>query len=569
HRMAFLLPVVIGLIIIGRNVRASRGDISVARMALIVALIVLAGIDGLLISFEVGVYPFSVLPSLCALVIGQISVRRSYLLQSRGIDVASLYELLALLAMIPVVVAIAATAAGWRGWQQLVAVILLVPLFAAVQIAAILVREHLAAQSRRINREASLKVEQFSEFSLEVRSEKELSETLADVLAQTTELSDIRLLIGDGEGWLRDSARDSAETVAVTGVLYDWLTDQRAPLIASQLTLRRLGPVRDLVTTMLESASASVFVPLIERDHLVGAITANRTDHMTPSEEELEVLREVSRSTTRALNYIGLFKEAEERMEVAKELEVAAAVQRARSPGEVRQTHEIGNLIAHYMPAAQFGGDWWMAHELPDGRLLIIIGDVAGRGMPAALVSSSVVGACKTAQEMLGISCEVLSLLGLLNDAVLAVGEEEFPMSCFAAIIDLDSGIASFANAGHPFPYLVRRPDDGGLAELSALISRGTRLGTREPVLRAATIEVAEGDVLVFYSDALVDARNADNKRYGDRRLQHVLQRYVLGAGERACEVIIEDALAYCKDRPVEDDLTVVVLRLRRAQSIS
>ena len=136
-------------------------------------------------------------------------------------------------------------------------------------------------------------------------------------------------------------------------------------------------------------------------------------------------------------------------------------------------------------------------------------------------------------------------------------------MSCFAAVIDLEEGIASFANAGHPFPYLCRKADDKSLAELVPLISRGTRLGTREPLFGAATVEVRDGDLLVFYSDALVNARNSDDRPYGDRRLQHVLQRFVHAAGDRACAVIIEDALAYCDDNPIGDDLTVIVLRMR------
>src|SRR5690606_14447652 len=104
---------------------------------------------------------------------------------------------------------------------------------------------------------------------------------------------------------------------------------------------------------------------------------------------ELQLLMEAARVAAKTLTYIGLFREAEARIEIAKELEVAKAVQHARTPGRDGRSYGICDVLAHYIPAAQFGGDWWLTHELPDGRVFVVIGDVTGRGVPAALVSST------------------------------------------------------------------------------------------------------------------------------------------------------------------------------------
>lgn len=601
HCGVVLLSLGAGLVISLRSMRQSRGTILTHRTAVVALLIALSMVESLLLAYEIGVYPLSIIPAEIAALIALHGLTRHNAAHARGLDRASFYELLVILGIIPLVVAIGWATADLPRGRAIVAAVVIAPLFAAVHTLVTLVRNHLARQKRIMTGEGMEYVEDYSDSSQHVRDEVELAEAMSETLERAISLSPSILLVGQDQRVLRiirdkrpaghkdarrrpdgradrpdASAGQAASTggdhpsgasplsqVAIARDLHDWLISQRQPLVHAELTTRRLGEVREQVESLFETLAIDVLVPLVDRDVLVGAI-ASTTAGATLDELEFEVLSEVGRSTARALTYIGLIREAQARVEIAKELEVAAAIQHARRPGEVRRRYDTCQVIAHYRPAAQFGGDWWMTHELPDGRVLVVIGDVAGRGMPAALVSSTVSGACQTAQAMLGMSCEVLSLLELLNDAVLTVGEEDYPMSCFVALIDLDNGLASFANAGHPFPYRCRQVAGDNDAQLQTLISRGDRLGARAPELHASTIEVEDGDILVFYSDALVDARNTEGRRYGDRRLQTVLRRFVHTAGDRACEVIIEDALAYCGKEPIRDDLTLVVVRMER-----
>jgi serine phosphatase RsbU (regulator of sigma subunit) len=123
----------------------------------------------------------------------------------------------------------------------------------------------------------------------------------------------------------------------------------------------------------------------------------------------------------------------------------------------------------------------------------------------------------------------------------------------------------TFANAGHPFPYLCRRPREGNggaPAELRALVSRGTPLGSDDLVVSATSFDLERDDVVVFYSDSVVDLLNPEGVPYGDRRLQRVLRKRVRPAGGRACEVILDDAMRHYGDRPVQDDINLIVFRL-------
>ena len=593
HGGVILSSLAAGLVISLRSIRRTRSPIPTHRIAIVALLVGLAIVECLLLGYEIGVYPLSVIPAESAAVIAILALTRHNAAHSRGFDRASFYELLVVIGILPLVVAIGWSTSRLPRGGAIVAAVTIAPLFAAVHTLVILLRDYLARQKLDLNEESMQHVDDYNDDSQHVNDETALAGALRDTLERAISLSPSILLVSEDQQVLRiirpassddgdratrpspdndrkapadpDPTPDHVEIdhVEIARELRDWLVTQRQPLVYAELTTRRLGDIREKVEALFDDLSVDVLVPLVDRDVLVGAIASN-TGGATLDELEFEVMGEVARSTARALTYIGLIREAQARVEIAKELEVAAAVQHARRPGEVRRRYGTCQVIAHYRPAAQFGGDWWMTHELPDGRVLVVIGDVAGRGMPAALVSSTVSGACQTAQAMLGMSCEVLSLLELLNDAVLAVGGEDYPMSCFVALIDLDNGIASFANAGHPFPYRCRQVGEDNNAQLQTLISRGDRLGARAPELRASTIEIEEGDILVFYSDALVDARNSDGRRYGDRRLQTVLRRFVHAAGDRACEVIIADALAYCGKEPIADDLTLVVLRMDR-----
>jgi serine phosphatase RsbU (regulator of sigma subunit) len=167
---------------------------------------------------------------------------------------------------------------------------------------------------------------------------------------------------------------------------------------------------------------------------------------------------------------------------------------------------------------------------------------------------------------MLGASADVMSVLQILNESVTGVGGSEYAMSCFAALFDAEAGTVTYANAGHPFPYVCREPAEGqriDRAQLRALVSRGTPLGSDELILSAACTELESDDIVVFFSDSVVDLLSPEGVPYGDRRLQRVLRSRVRGAGDRACKVILDDAMAHYGNRALDDDINLIVVRLQ------
>jgi serine phosphatase RsbU (regulator of sigma subunit) len=405
-------------------------------------------------------------------------------------------------------------------------------------------------------------IDEFVELTRRTRTQVALAGLIGRTLESQISVPEARLFTDDGEEGLVEVG-DGDKRLSVDRRVRAWLIANESPLVVEDLATKPMGGLREPIEAFVGSVGAEVVAPVVDRGRLVGLIAAAQpAGKRTLRGEQLDILAQIAAATGNALTYLELFQEAAERVEVAREVEVASAVQAARASGERRIELDGCIIDSHYQPASQFGGDWWACHELSDGRVLVAIGDVTGHGVPAALVSFTVEGAVETAQRMFGGWIEVIALLDLLNDLVCDVGGTTYSMTCFVAVFDFEAGEVTFSNAGHPFPYICRRRGESG-TELRSMVSRGTPLGAVNPVFSAATMELEPEDVIIFYSDALVESQDPDGAQFGERRLQRVLRRHVRDAGEHALDVIINTAQSHYEATPIVDDITVLVLRTR------
>ncbi len=573
-RGGVLFPLFNGFLLVGiftgawmfrRLARGHRTPLPRAYLIFMFGAAVLATSDCLLF-YEVGVYPFSAVPGLLAAGYTVWSLIWRDLLHARGsgVDRSAVWELVlfAIMAPLAAVAVWLATKAGSDG-GVVIAVLLLVPLFGIVQALTSMLRGYTTVTGEvALDGEIEMALEEFGEMVEEPDDEAEVEKLLAELLVDNCRLRDPELYLAVSPGTWSRVDPSAPRVIEIAPVVEDWLLAQRRPLLAREFRSWRPGKLREPVTALFGDLEADVLVPLVERDRLVGVVLATASDDARALDAaEVELVREAGRLTARALTYIALFREAVQRIEMAKELEVASAAGGVRATGEQRYRYDLCDVIGYYQAARQFGGDWWTSEELDDGRVLVVVGEVSGHGVPAALVSSTVVGACETAVRLYGTDLAPDTLITLLNDSVVSIGSEHPQgMSCFAAIFDGDE--VSFANAGYPYPYLCRR-GDGDEDSLHALIARGTRLGTVGAAKSSALSMALEvDDVVLFYSDAVVDAASPSGERYGEERLEQLLREQGRVAGERLCRRLIDDVMAHCGDQVIADDLTLVAVHL-------
>jgi len=236
--------------------------------------------------------------------------------------------------------------------------------------------------------------------------------------------------------------------------------------------------------------------------------------------------------------------------ELAMQRHVTLELQRAILPLHDEPFSLPGlRAVVRYLPASsasRVGGDWYITAELPGRQVLLAIGDVAGHGLAAAAGMARLRGA------LAGLSitgAPPQQLVGWLNDLTLHVGPEH-TASVLAGYFDPVSHMLTWAQAGHPPPVLIRGPWARPLPQPD-----GIMLGASRREYAAATVQLQAGDLLLMYSDGLLERR--------DRSLDEGLA-VLLGAIRqvRDPELVITAALGALGSTDPEDDTCLVALQV-------
>ncbi len=248
-----------------------------------------------------------------------------------------------------------------------------------------------------------------------------------------------------------------------------------------------------------------------------------------------------------------------ERERIEQELRTAQEIQRTFLPKEI-PAPPGWQLVPYYQPAREVGGDFYDFHQFQDGRLGLALGDVTGKGIPAALVMTAARTMLRTAAQEHAAPGAVFARV---NDLLCADIPTSMFVTCFYALLELDTGRLRFANAGQDLPYL--RHADGSVCELRAT---GMPLGLM-PGMRYEEGEttLAPGDSLLFFSDGLVEAHDPQREMFGLPRLARLVSQST-GDSTLIAALLRELAAFTGPGCPQEDDVTLVVLqRMRQTES--
>jgi serine phosphatase RsbU (regulator of sigma subunit)/predicted ester cyclase len=255
-----------------------------------------------------------------------------------------------------------------------------------------------------------------------------------------------------------------------------------------------------------------------------------------------------------------LEQEISERERIEQEMRVARRIQQASLPEEVPKL-EGWQINPYYQPAREVGGDFYDFYELEDGRVGLVVGDATGKGVPAALVVTATYSMLRAVAQALG-SFSPGELLAQVNETLLARIPPNMFVTCFYAILEPNSGILSYANAGHDLPYL-RHGDDA-----EELRARGMPLGLMSGMsYEEGEASLRQEDNVLFYSDGLVEAHDPEGEMFGFPRLRALVAEHA--EEERSLgEFLMEELYSFVGEGwEQEDDITL--LTLRRSSSLS
>jgi phosphoserine phosphatase RsbU/P len=272
-------------------------------------------------------------------------------------------------------------------------------------------------------------------------------------------------------------------------------------------------------------------------------------DYLTKPFEILEVKARV-RSLLKAKAYADAVRAAQERdLAIAREIQMG--ILPSDIPAQVRGTGL--DVHATIEPARHVGGDLFEVLRVSDDRLVLAVGDVCGKGIPAALFMAVAVTLLRTMARQLGGPAEIL---GRLNDELAA----QNPRGMFVTMVCLEvrGSKVTCANAGHDSALHV--PAAGPPQPVFA--SSGTVLGLFPGQEYAnETLELAPGDSLVLYTDGVSEANDPTGALFGDDRLKACFADGAGGTAAETVDVLLQAVRAFAGGAPQSDDITILVLR--------
>jgi sigma-B regulation protein RsbU (phosphoserine phosphatase) len=281
---------------------------------------------------------------------------------------------------------------------------------------------------------------------------------------------------------------------------------------------------------------------------LVGVFTASQTKLDGFSPEELRLFQGLCSHVAVAVHNARRFgKERSERERMTREGQEARSIQQALLP---RSSPLVPGFAVSgvSVPAGAVGGDWYDFIDLGDGRWGLVLADVSGKGMAAALLMSATRAMLRSLAQNLCTPGEVLEKL---NDLLVS----DFPTGRFVTmvygILDPAEKTFTFANAGHLPPLLVDADSSRFLAT-----ENGLPLGVRHGAFSEVTVRLGDGARLMLYSDGITEAENPDDEQYGPSRLlDHVT------SADASMDSVLDEVRRFASGEGLRDDATVILVR--------
>ena len=205
-------------------------------------------------------------------------------------------------------------------------------------------------------------------------------------------------------------------------------------------------------------------------------------------------------------------------------------------------------------PAREVGGDFYDFYFLAGDRLCFLIGDVSGKGIPAALFMAVTKTLLKASSSR---GLPIAQMMAQMNDELCEQTDSGMFVSLVFAVLDVKTGALTFCNAGHPSPFLLSA---AGVAPLDG--EKNVALGAMPGLAYHATAaQLAPGDALFLYTDGVTEALDGHDKFYGPARLQSMLADVAALGVEKITRSVGGDVRTFCGEREQSDDISVMSLR--------
>lgn len=306
----------------------------------------------------------------------------------------------------------------------------------------------------------------------------------------------------------------------------------------------------------LNELSPQLVIPIKNRNSLVGILFMQpKVDNSPYHSNELELLELFAMQLGIALENIRLYEIAQAQRLLQEELAVASHIQRMLLPLDIPigKNFEVASIN---IPSKEVGGDYHDFIRLSDEKLGIAIGDIAGKGVPGAILMSNLQASLRAHAPISSTSNKVV---GQVNQLMARTTSPEKYATFLYAVFDENTKQLEFCNAGHNYPILKKNKKTCELIRYANPI-----IGVDEKInFKNEILQLESGDMVIFYTDGITEALNSETVEYGDDRLLDFINNQSNSDVQVIKNRIYDDILSFTQGVEQYDDITFIILKVK------
>ncbi len=330
--------------------------------------------------------------------------------------------------------------------------------------------------------------------------------------------------------------------------LAGWVAETQKSLIVSNV---KEDP--RYIEARVESKSGIV-VPMVSQKRIIGVFSLESDELNAYDEEDLYLLEAFASLAAISLERARQHEEILEKRKLEEELAIAKRIQQSFLPRKKPQLPGF-DISGVNIPSETVGGDYYDFIPIIENQLGIAIGDVSGKGIPAALIMASF--RASLIAEIRN-NYAIRSIMFKVNNLLFESTASDIYVSAVYGVLDTKNKIFTFVNAGHNAPIL--RCATG---KMEYLIEGGIALGMFEnSKYEERALSLNPGDILVFYTDGVTEAKNEKEEEFGTRRLKQIIDESQKSDAHQILKNIYQAIKDFTGDLPQADDLTMIVIKV-------
>lgn len=320
--------------------------------------------------------------------------------------------------------------------------------------------------------------------------------------------------------------------------------------------LALLGTLLLIVTMVM--VSRRLTRPIKQLTALTGEISQGNFDRKIELPDTHDEIRQLARSIYRMQDAIRQYmadieRAARQRQKMESELEIAGAIQKSMLPAPLPEPGNI-ELAAALRPARAVGGDFYDCFPMDDDHLCLVIADVSGKGMPAAMFMATAISYIRAYSDT---GTTAVTIVEKLNRTLARNNRANMFVTLFLAVLHLRTGEISCVNAGHTEPYLI---DAGGITKISS--SGNPPVGAFAGVaFREKNFVLGPGQEIFLYTDGINEAYGTDDQQFGEKRLCRLLAQCGQAPPDQCLDAVLAALDDFRGESEQSDDITMLCVR--------